>query len=144
MLIINNIEHEIQDIKTTFGLYNVSDNGNTMFGGYNVSDNRKKRNSEAPFIKFYTKSNVFVGVETVYDKRWLQELKLNYKKDITRYTTDITFEDEAGWVSLITGTYTCFLERISQNEFKLELSCKAYECDEEFNILISENIIHDL
>ena len=72
------------------------------FGEYNVTENGKKRNGSALFISFKI-DNIVLRLETVYDKKWLEELKINDKKDISKYISDITYEDEKGWISLITG-----------------------------------------
>ena len=45
------------------------------FGEYNVTQDGKKRNGSAPFISFKF-DNVFLGLETIYDKKWLEELKI--------------------------------------------------------------------
>ena len=66
MITINNTKYTVQDIKITFGNYNVSNNG-------------KKRNGQSPFIQFHTNNNIFIGIETTYDKEWLQDLKVNDK-----------------------------------------------------------------
>lgn len=131
MITINNNKYTVQDIKVTFG-------------NYNVSNKDKKRNGQSPFIQFHTNNDLFIGIETTYDKAWLQELKTNDKKDITEYISDIAYEDENGWISLITGKYTCYLEKINHTNFRLELTCMAEECDEHFDISIKEDIIIDL
>ena len=131
MITINNTKYTTHDIKVTFG-------------NYNVSSKDKKRNGQSPFIQFHTNDNIFIGIETTYDKAWLQELKTNDKKDITEYISDIAYEDENGWISLITGKYTCYLEKINHTNFRLELTCMAEECDEHFDISIKEDIIIDL
>lgn len=131
MITINNTKYTVQKIKVTFG-------------NYNVSNKDKKRNGQSPFIQFYTNDNIFIGIETTYDKEWLKQLKVNDIKNITEYISDIVYEDEKGWISLITGKYTCYLEKINHTNFRLELSCIAEECDEHFDIFIKENIIIDL
>ena len=62
------------------------------FGEYNVTQNGKKRNGKAPFISFKF-NNILLGLETIYDIKWLEELKINDKKDISKYISDITYED---------------------------------------------------
>jgi len=131
MITINNIKYTIKDIKVTFGNYSVSSNG-------------KKRNGQSPFIQFRSNNNFFIGIETTYDKEWLIELKANDKKNITEFISDITYEDEKGWLSLITGTYTCYIKKNNQNEFKLELNCTTELENEKFEIEIIEDIIMDL
>ena len=48
-----------------------------------------------------------------------KELKINDKKDISKYISDITYEDKKGWISLITGNYNCF---ITKTKNKLTIS----------------------
>ena len=48
------------------------------FGEYSVTQDGKKRNGSAPFISFKF-DNIFLGPETIYDKKWLKELKINSK-----------------------------------------------------------------
>ena len=109
------------------------------FGEYNVTQDGKKRNGSAPFISFKF-DNVFLGLETIYDKKWLEELKIYDKKDISKYITDIIYEDEKGWISLITGNYNCFITKTKNNIFALEFSCEAEECDEHYKIFLNEEV----
>ena len=109
------------------------------FGEYNVTQDGKKRNGSAPFISFKF-DNVILGLETIYDKKWFEELKINDKKDISKYISDITYEDEKGWVSLITGNYNCFVTKTKNNMFSLEFSCEAEEIGEHYKILLNEEV----
>ena len=109
------------------------------FGEYSITQDGKKRKGSAPFIVFKFDS-IFLGLETNYDKKWLKELKINDKKDISEYISDITYEDEKGWISLITGNYKCFITKTKNNMFFLELSCEAEECGEFYNILLNEEV----
>ena len=109
------------------------------FGKYNVTQDGKKRNGSAPFISFKF-DNGILGLETIYDKKWFEELKINDKKDISKYISDITYEDEKGWVSLITGNYNCFVTKTNNNMFSLELSCEAEEFGEHYKILLNEEV----
>jgi len=69
-----------------------------------------------------------------------KKLKTNDKKDISKYITDITYEDEKGWISLFTGSFKCFINRIENNKFVLEFSCEAKECGEYYKLLLGEEI----
>ena len=109
------------------------------FGEYNVTQDGKKRNGSAPFISFKF-DNVILGLETIYDKKWFEELKINDKKDISKYISDITYEDEKGWVSLITGNYNCFVTKTKNNMFSLEFSCEAEGIGEHYKILLNEEV----
>lgn len=131
MITINNTKYIVQNIKVTFG-------------NYNVSNKDKRRNGQSPFIQFHTDNDIFIGIETTYDKEWLKELEVNDRKNITEYISDIAYEDENGWLSLITGKYTCYLEKINQSKFRIEFKCAAEECDEYFDISIIEDILVEL
>lgn len=109
------------------------------FGEYNVTQDGKKRNGSAPFISFKF-DNVILELETIYDKKWFEELKINDKKDISKYISDITYEDEKGWVSLITGNYNCFVTKTKNNMFSLEFTCEAEEIGEHYKILLNEEV----
>ena len=109
------------------------------FGEYNVTQDGKKRNGCAPFISFKL-DNILLGLETIYDKKWLKDLRINDKKDISKYITDITYEDEKGWISLLTNNYNCFITKVNDDLFVIEFSCDAEECDEHYNILLNEEL----
>lgn len=126
MVIINEKKYDCSKIKVSFGKYNVSNKG-------------KKRYGLSPFISFKC-NNIYFGLETTYDKCWLEELKINDKKDISNYITDITYEDEKGWISLISGTYKCFVKRISSNIFEFEFNVYREECGEKLDILLKEEV----
>lgn len=109
------------------------------FGEYNVTQDGKKRNGSAPFISFKF-DNILLGLETIYDKKWLEKLKINDKKDISKYISDIPYEDEKGWISLETGDYSCFITKIKKDVFAFEFSCEAEECGEHLKILLNEEV----
>lgn len=109
------------------------------FGKYQVKQNGKKRTGEAPYITFIL-DDFKLGLELVYDKNWIKELKINNKKNISSYLTDIIYKDNKGWISLIYGTYKCFLERIDNENYLLDFCCNTIEDEAEFNILLNEKI----
>ena len=109
------------------------------FGEYSVTQDGKKRNGSAPFISFRF-DNVLLGLETIYDKKWLKELKISNKTDISKYISDITYEDEKGWISLITGNYNCFINKVENNKFVIEFRCETEECGEYYRILLNEEV----
>ena len=126
MIIINNTEYKNNEVKITEN-------------NYEVTQDNKKRNGIAPFIQFKCE-NTLIGIETNYDKKMIEEMNENMPTDITRYITDITYEDEKGWVSLINGDYDAILEKKENTIFNIKFNCVAEECDEKFNIKIDENI----
>ena len=70
----------------------------------------------------------------------IKELKINDKKDISKYVTDIIYNDSKGWISLIYGTYKCFLERIDNELYLLDFYCNTIDDEEEFSIVLNEKI----
>lgn len=109
------------------------------FGEYSVTQDSNVRIGSAPIITFKI-DNILIRLETTYDKKYLEELKINDKKDISKYISDITYEDENGWVSLITGNYNCFITKYRNNKFVFELKCEAEECGEYYNIFLKEEV----
>ena len=126
MIIVNGKEYENVSKKVSFSEYSVTQDG-------------KKRKGSAPFISFKF-NNIILGIETIYDKKWIEELQQNDKKDVTKYISDITYEDKKGWISLITGNYRCYICKVSDNAFSIEFNCEAEECGEHINILIREQL----
>lgn len=112
------------------------------FGEYSVTQDDKRRVGEAPFISFEF-NNINLGIETTYDKKWLKELNLDDKKDISEYISDIVYKDEEGFTPLITGTYKCFINKIKNDIFVLELDSEIEEDGVKYKILLKEEIQMD-
>ena len=93
----------------------------------------------SPFIKFNLENNIFIGIETCFSKQQIENMKLNEKTNIKQYITDIIYEDENGWISIIIEEYDCDLTKINANEFKIEFFVN-FEEDEKYNIAIDTNI----
>lgn len=126
MIKINNKEYNKYNVKIAWGNFNI-----TSYG--------KKIKGIAPFITFNIKDNILIGIETRIPKEMLENTNLNEKINIKQYLTDITYEDEKGWLSLITGKYDCDIARIGDSYFKIEL-CIESEETEKINIIIDTNI----
>ena len=109
------------------------------FGEYKVKQNVKERTGKSPRITFIL-DDFKLGLELVYDKKWIKELKINDKKDISKYVTDIIYNDSKGWISLIYGTYQCFLERIDNELYLLDFYCNTIDDEEEISIVLNEKI----
>ena len=127
MIKINNKEYNNYDIEITWGDFDVVSNG-------------EKRKGSAPFIIFNIENNIFIGIETIISKDMWKNMNLNTKVNIERYISDITYKDEAGWISIITGKYNCNILRISEKEFKIEFCVESEEIDE-INIIIDDVIV---
>ena len=108
------------------------------FGEYKVKQNGKERTGKSPRITFML-DDFNLMLEFIYDKEWIRELKINDKKDISKYVTDIIYNDSKGWISLIYGTYKCFLERIDNEFYLLDFYCNTID-EEEFSIVLNEKI----
>ena len=127
MIKINNNKYNNNKIKITYGNYSITKDG-------------ERKNGKSPFICFKC-NNIYIGIETIYDKILLDEMALNTKKDITEYITDITYEDEKGWISLISySNHKCILNKISDKLFKIELICNYEDTEEKIEIIINEII----
>ena len=126
MIIINDKNYDNVLKKVSFGEYSVTQDSNVRIGS-------------APIITFKI-DNILIRLETTYDKKYLEELNTNDKKDINKYISDITYEDENGWVSLITGNYNCFITKYRNNKFVFELKCEAEECGDYYNIFLKEEV----
>ena len=127
MIKINRTKYNINDIKVTYGNYSVTQAG-------------QERNGISPIIHFKG-DDFFLWVETIYDKDWLSEMNLDTITDISKYISDIAYEDEKGWLSLSYGNYSCTLNKLENKLFNIELICKCEEAEEIYEIYISENII---
>ncbi len=91
------------------------------------------RKGKAPLICF--KNNDFIiRLETNLDVNILSNMELNIKDNITKYISDISYEDSEGWISLIYGEHDCYIERINNNSYRISLEIN----DEEFKININE------
>lgn len=126
MITINDKNYDNVLKKVSFGEYSVTQDGNVRIGS-------------APIITFKF-DNILIRLETTYDKKYLEELNTNDKKDINKYISDITYEDENGWISLITGNYNSFITKVRNNKFVFELKCEAEECGEYYNIFLKEEV----
>ena len=109
------------------------------YGRYSVYQDGKRREGESPIVLFRF-DDILIRIETTYDKTWIENLKINEEQDITKYLSDISYEDKNGWCSIKTGFYSCTLTRLEDNLYNVELKCKCVECGEEFDIFICENI----
>ena len=126
MIIINNKNYNIISKNVSFNKYQVTQNG-------------KERKGISLHIVFKL-NNILLGIETNYDKKWLENLNTNDRKDISKYVTDITYEDENGWISLITGNYKCYISKVKNNIFTFEINCEAEEGSEYYKILLNEEL----
>lgn len=126
MIIINNIEYNEFETKISWGNFLVSSYG-------------YKRTGIAPFITFYV-DNTFIGLEFTFSKEMFENTALGIKTDIKEYISDVTFEDEKGWLSINDGQYECNIIRINEKNFRIIFHIIAHDLDDEFDIFIDDEI----
>ena len=127
MIIINENKYSIFDYKVSWGKFYVSNNG-------------KRRDGKAPFITFNIDNNKYIGLEFTFSDDMFKQMKVNVKTNLKEYISDILYDDEKGWISIIDGNYDIYLTRLSEKEFNINFCIKAHDVDEEFNIFLDENI----
>ena len=81
-----------------------------------------------------------IRIETTYDRNLFTKLNVGKQVDISDSLSDISYEDKKGWISLVYGYHKCIVERIDKKTFNFKLNCIADECNENYNILVNENI----
>ena len=113
-------------------------NTNIHWGNFERTHNKIKEKGIAPFFKFNIENKILIGLEFVYSKENWQNIPLQTKVNLNEYLSDITYEDNKGWISIITGNYNCTITRINDTEYKLDLLIK--EEYEEIDITIDTEI----
>lgn len=119
MLIINNKNIDVLEKYIAFDLFEGTIDG-------------KKRKCNVLYITCVT-NDFRLSIETMYDINWIKELKINDKKDISKYIMGLPYEDDKGWMYL-ESECNCTLNRINNNTYEIELNGTFEECDEKFNI----------
>ena len=127
MIIINNQKYADYTIDISWGNFSVHSNG-------------KQKEGIAPFITFNIDDNIYIGLEFMVAKEMFVSIKLNTIINIENYLSDIIYEDELGWISLITSQYHCQITRIDDKKFNLKLTVNADEVDI-INIKLDSDII---
>lgn len=126
MIRINNIEYNKFETEISWKNFLVSSYGH-------------KRTGIAPFITFCI-NNMFIGLELTFSKEMFENTVLWIKTDIKEYISDVTFEDEKGWLSINDGQYECNIIRINEKNFHIIFHIIAYDLDDEFDIFIDDEI----
>ena len=114
MIIINNKKYNEYSIKVSWGEFSVSHCG-------------KRRKGIAPFISFNIDNNKFVGLEFTFSDEMFKQMKENNKLNIKEYISDVLYEDERGWISIINSDYNCDITRIDEKNFKINFYIQAEE-----------------
>lgn len=108
MLKINDVEYKEYTTKVSWGSFSVTSQGKTRTG-------------IAPFITFNSNDTIFIGLELTFSDEMFKNCQIDTENNITKYLSDISFEDEKGWISLITGKYNLDITRINEDSFKFNL-----------------------
>ena len=106
------------------------------WSNFAVFKNDQKCSGKAPFIAFHLANNISIGLELTFSEAMFLNTPINVKTNIQKHISDITFEDDEGWTSLILGKYDCNITRIDEKTFCLDF----YIEESKINILINENI----
>lgn len=109
-----------------------------IWGDFEVVSQGKKRTGKAPFVKFNIENCIFTGIELTFSQEMFETLKLETHSNISQYVSDITYEDENGWISIIDGDYNCMITKTSTNKFKINLSANARF--DELKLLVNTDI----
>lgn len=99
----------------------------------------QKITGPAPFITFFV-DKFIIGLELIHTKEMFETMKKGIKKDIKKYISDITFEDEKGWISINNGPFQCHIIKKDDKTFNIDFEIDTYDLDEEFKICIKEDI----
>ncbi len=100
-----------------------------IWGNFEVVSYGKKRIGKAPIVRFNVENSVFLGLELTFSKEMFENMNLKTKKNIKQYISDIMYEDENGWISLVDGEYDCNILKIAEKTFIINLYVNA-ELDE--------------
>lgn len=127
MIRINDEMYENYSVKIEWGSFEVVSSGNRIKG-------------ISPFIEFIINDEILIGLETVIDKEQFLNMQINKKVNIERYLTDVTYEDDAGWMSIWNKKLNCAITKISDVKFKIEFNIEAKEM-ERLDIIIDDNVV---
>ena len=114
------------------------DKVNISWGNFKVSTFHKIREGIAPFICFKLKENISLGLELTFSREMFEEMQLNVKVNLNDYLTDITYEDDMGWLSLIIEKHNCYIKKIDKDLFSIELNVVSE--NDNLDIIINHNI----
>lgn len=126
MIKINDKEYNIYNKKIIYGNYSITTNGKTIKG-------------ISPVICFECEC-FSLNIETVYDKKYLNQLEINESIDITKYISDIAYEEEKKWQSLSRDNCSCILQKTENNIFNFNFTYSNDNLNEKQIIYIQENL----
>ncbi len=126
MLKINNIKYNKFETKISWETFSVTTNGRSKTG-------------ISPFIAFNV-DNILIGLELTFSKEMFESIEIGIKTDIKKYISDITYEDNHGWISIIDGEYDCSVIRKSANIFHINFHVIANDSNDEYDIVIDDEL----
>lgn len=110
-----------------------------IWGDFIIHSQGRVRTGIAPFIEFKLDDN-YLGVEFTFSKDMFNNLKIGEKTNIKKYISDITYEDENGWITINDGDYDCDIKRIDETNFHIDFHVLGNFEDDEYDITIDDDI----
>ncbi len=104
---------------------------------FQATSNGIKREGIAPFITFNIEDKYYIGLELTFSTDMFKNTPVNKEINISKYLSDITYEDEKGWLSISTGKYDCTLTKKSDTNFQLDFYVSTGEDESDINITIN-------
>lgn len=112
---------------------------NVSWGNFETTNSSGKENGISPFITFNIADNLSIGIETMISSEKLNSIENSEVVNLDKYITDIIYEDENGWVSIVDSKYSCILSRTMGNIFLIKFSVD-FEEQEKLNIIINSEV----
>ncbi|MBQ8132686.1 MAG: hypothetical protein IJ193_09360 [Bacilli bacterium] len=84
------------------------------FGNFEVNDGKSIRKGISPILSFVTDQSKTIEIETTLSSEILEKVNNHALTNINKYITDINYEDQNGWLSLMTGEYK--VDLVKDNE----------------------------
>mgnify|MGYP001809988322 CR=1 FL=1 len=135
VVIVNGCNYNSYEVKTNFRNYS-----STKYENGAIKTAEK---GVAPDITFDLLNNITVFIETIYSVELLKQAKPNIKIDITKYVTDVLYNEEAYacWHFILEGLKSCHITMLDDKNcnFNMYIMCNNYD-DKEIEIRIDSII----
>ncbi len=97
-----------------------------------------ENNEEMNTLNFYfiIKNDIQLEIETKISNNILSNMNINNHLDINKYITDIEYQDENGYTTLIHEKYYSLLTRINEKDFNIKFKIESND----INIKVDEVI----
>lgn len=102
------------------------------FDPFKGTINEEKIKCNALYITCVT-NDFKISIETAYNIECVRKLKINDKKDISKYIIGLSYKDEKECIYL-TDECNCTLNKTNNNLYEIELDGIIEEHNEKFNI----------